>query len=51
MYLEESTATGEVGLRQLFGAVSVALAIPTLIIGVYWAPVYDFVASSLGMIR
>jgi NADH-quinone oxidoreductase subunit N len=51
MYLEEATATGELGLRQLFGAVSVALAVPTLVIGVYWAPVYDFVASSLGMIR
>lgn len=51
MYLEEATSTGELGLRQFFGAVSVALAVPTLVMGVYWAPVYDFVASSLGMIR
>jgi NADH-quinone oxidoreductase subunit N len=51
MFLEEPTATGELALRKLFGAVSVALAIPTIVVGVYWAPVYDFVASSLGMIR
>jgi len=51
MYLEEPTATGELGLRKLFGAVTVALAVPTLVLGVYWAPVYDFLAASLGMIH
>ena len=34
-------------MRGIFGATSVALAIPTLVLGLYWAPVYDFVASSL----
>jgi NADH-quinone oxidoreductase subunit N len=29
----------------------VALAVPTLLMGIYWAPLYDFVAASLGMIR
>jgi NADH-quinone oxidoreductase subunit N len=51
MYLEESEATADLGLRKLFGATGVALAIPTLVLGVYWAPVYDFVSSSLAMIR
>ncbi len=51
MYLEDSDATADLGLRKLFGATSVALAIPTLVLGIYWAPVYDFVSSSLAMIR
>ena len=25
--------------------------VPTLVLGIYWAPVYDFVASSLTMVR
>jgi NADH-quinone oxidoreductase subunit N len=51
MYLEEADATAQLGMRKLFGATSVALAVPTLALGIYWAPVYDFVARSLGMIR
>ncbi len=51
MYLEEADATATLGLRRLFGATSVALAVPTLLLGIYWAPVYDFVSSSLAMIR
>lgn len=51
MYLEEPEAEGEVKLRKLFGATTVALAIPTLILGLYWAPLYDFVNRSLSMIR
>ena len=38
-------------VRPLFGATSVALAVPTLVLGIYWAPVYDFVARSLTMVR
>ncbi len=51
MYLEESPVAGALVLRKLFGVMTVALAIPTLVLGVYWAPVYDFVAASLGMIH
>lgn len=51
MYFEESDVEEPVDVRRLFGATTVALAVPTLLLGIYWAPVYDFVSSSLGMVR
>ncbi len=51
MYLEEVEGADSIDVRRIFGATSVALAVPTLVIGVYWGPVYDFVARSLDMIR
>jgi NADH-quinone oxidoreductase subunit N len=52
MYLEDAEGGAEsIDVRKIFGATSVALAVPTLVIGVYWGPVYDFVARSLAMIR
>jgi NADH-quinone oxidoreductase subunit N len=51
MYLEKSDRTEPTVVRPLFGATSVALAVPTLVLGIYWAPVYDFVAHSLSMVR
>jgi NADH-quinone oxidoreductase subunit N len=51
MYLEKAERTDAVNVRKIFGATSVALAIPTLVLGIYWAPLYDFVARSLSMVR
>ncbi len=51
MYLEQSELDDTVNVRRLFGATTVVLAISTLLLGVYWAPLYDFVSSSLGMVR
>jgi NADH-quinone oxidoreductase subunit N len=51
MYLEKSEVTEPTIVRRLFGTTSVLLAVPTLILGVYWGPVYDFVARSLSMVR
>jgi NADH-quinone oxidoreductase subunit N len=51
MYLEDSEVVEGVGVRRIFGATSVALAIPTLILGIYWAPLYDWVNNSLSMVR
>ena len=51
MFLEKGERTEPVNVRKLFGATSVALAVPTLVLGIYWAPVYDFVARSLTMVR
>jgi NADH-quinone oxidoreductase subunit N len=51
MYLERGERMEPTMVRKLFGATSVALAVPTLLIGIYWAPVYDFVARSLTMVR
>jgi NADH-quinone oxidoreductase subunit N len=51
MYLEKSETVEPTLIRSLFGTTSVLLAVPTLILGVYWGPVYDFVARSLSMVR
>jgi NADH-quinone oxidoreductase subunit N len=51
MFLEKGDRTEPTLVRPIFGATSVALAVPTLVLGVYWAPVYDFVARSLSMVR
>jgi NADH-quinone oxidoreductase subunit N len=51
MFLEKSEQSEPINVRKLFGATSVVLAVPTLILGVYWAPLYDFVARSLDMVR
>jgi NADH-quinone oxidoreductase subunit N len=46
-----SEKTNPVDVRKLFGTLSVVLAVPTLVLGVYWAPVYDFVERSISMVR
>jgi NADH-quinone oxidoreductase subunit N len=51
MYLEKGDTSEPTTVRGLFGATSVLLAVPTLILGIYWGPVYDFVARSLSMVR
>ncbi|WP_437277334.1 NADH-quinone oxidoreductase subunit N [Sorangium sp. So ce375] len=51
MYLEKSERTEPTPVRPLLGATTCALAIPTLLLGVYWGPVYDFVASSVAILR
>jgi NADH-quinone oxidoreductase subunit N len=51
MYLEDADVEEAIDVRKVFRATSVALAVPTLLLGIYWAPVYDFVDSSLAMIR
>jgi len=51
MYLEDAEVADAIDVRKIFGATSIALAVPTLIIGVYWGPLYDLVARSLAMVR
>ncbi len=51
MFLEKSENTKALDIRKLFGTLSVVLAVPTLVLGVYWAPVYDFVERSISMVR
>ena len=51
MYLEKGERTEPTLVRPIFGATTFALAVPTLVLGIYWGPVYDFVSSSLTMIR
>jgi NADH-quinone oxidoreductase subunit N len=47
MYLESSESTEPTVVRPVFRTTSLALAVPTLLLGVYWSPLYDFVAKSL----
>ncbi|WP_437956713.1 NADH-quinone oxidoreductase subunit N [Sorangium sp. So ce119] len=51
MYLEQGERTEPAPVRRLLGAMTCAFAVPTLLLGVYWGPVYDFVARSLTIIR
>ena len=51
MFLEKSENAQPIDVRKLFGTLSVVLAVPTLVLGVYWAPVYDFVERSISMVR
>jgi NADH-quinone oxidoreductase subunit N len=48
MYLDSTKEERPVRVRTAFVATSVALAIPTVALGVYWGPLYDFVAGALG---
>ena len=51
MYLEKSERIEPIHVRKTLGTMSIVLAVPTLVLGVYWAPLYDFVARSLTMVR
>lgn len=51
MFLEKSETTAPIDVRKLFGTISLVLAVPTLVLGIYWAPVYDFVERSISMVR
>jgi len=48
MYLDPTEQQPPVRVRGAFAVTSVALAIPTVALGVYWGPLYDFVAGALG---
>ncbi|GAC1538507.1 MAG: NADH-quinone oxidoreductase subunit N [Polyangiales bacterium] len=47
MWLEKPTETREVNVRSLYGATAFALAIPTLVLGIWWTPLYNWVSQSL----
>lgn len=52
MYLTKAELGSEgVNVRRLYGVATVALMVPTLGLGLYWGPVYDFVARSMTMVR
>jgi NADH-quinone oxidoreductase subunit N len=48
MYLDPSEERRPVRVRTAFAVTGWALAIPTVALGVYWGPLYDFVAGALG---
>jgi NADH-quinone oxidoreductase subunit N len=53
MWLEKPLegAGGEVNVRKLYGATAFALAVPTLVLGLYWTPLYGWVSESLMGLR
>jgi len=53
MYFSSASASASASLRVrwAFAAGTVALAVPTVALGVYWAPAYDFVASAVLVVR
>jgi NADH-quinone oxidoreductase subunit N len=51
MYLTPAEKSEGIDVRTMFGVTSLALALPTIVLGIYWGPVYDFVTRSLVMAR
>jgi NADH-quinone oxidoreductase subunit N len=51
MYLTPSQKSDVIQVRRSFGVTTLALALPTIGLGIYWGPVYDFVTRSLSMVR
>jgi NADH-quinone oxidoreductase subunit N len=47
MYFTKADKPGEVNVRPLYGVATLTLLVPTLGLGLYWGPVYDFVARSM----
>lgn len=51
MYFEPSASDEPLAVRPVLGRASLALAIPTLGLGLYWGPLYDLVASSVAHLK
>ena len=51
MFLTKADVEGGVTIRRLYGTATFALAVPTVVLGLYWGPIYDFVARSMQMVR
>ena len=51
MYLTPAEKSDTIAVRPAFGATTLMLAVPTLALGVYWGPLYDFVSQSLAMVH
>ena len=51
MYLTPAGASdAPVVVARRHTATAIALAVPTVALGVYWAPLYDLVARPVGMV-
>jgi NADH-quinone oxidoreductase subunit N len=51
MYLTPAVETTDIDVRPMFGATTLVLTLPVIVLGVYWGPVYDFVTRSLAMVH
>ena len=48
MYLTKPEDESPFDTRRIWSTATIVLAVPTIIIGVYWGPIYDLVARSVG---
>jgi NADH-quinone oxidoreductase subunit N len=51
MYLSPAAQPAGIDVRPMFGATTVVLTLPVIVLGIYWGPVYDFVTRSLIMVH
>jgi NADH-quinone oxidoreductase subunit N len=51
MFLTKADQEAPVTVRTAWGTTIVALALPTVVLGIYWAPIYDIMTASLGVGR
>jgi NADH-quinone oxidoreductase subunit N len=51
MYLTPAVETTDIDVRPMFGATTLVLTLPVIVLGVDWGPVYDFVTRSLAMVH
>jgi len=51
MYLTQPDKAEGIDVRVMYGATTLALAVPTIAFGIYWGPIYDFVTGSLVMVH
>jgi len=51
MYLTPAAETSDIDVRPMYGATTLVLTLPVIVLGVYWGPVYDFVTRSLVMVH
>jgi NADH-quinone oxidoreductase subunit N len=51
MYFSKAEEREGVTIRPLYGVATLTLVVPTLVFGLYWGPVYDFVARSMILAR
>ena len=51
MYLTPAAQPAGIDVRPMYGATTVVLTLPVIVLGIYWGPVYDFVTRSLAMVH
>ena len=49
MYLESPRDAAPIAVGHGYGAIIASLVVPTVVLGVWWGPVYDFLARSMAM--
>jgi NADH-quinone oxidoreductase subunit N len=51
MYLTPAASSDAIPVRKVYGAVLAGLVVPTVVLGVYWTPLFNLVDSSVAFVR